>query len=304
MVSELNDIREQLESALAPLHGEPQELVGGITNRNFRVVLGEREYVVRRPGKDTDLLGIDRAAERLANDAAAQLGLAPAVAAALGELLVTEYVTCSPLTAREVAEDVETIARALRAFHDSDVLLPVRFDVPDLLDAYAAIVRARGGDTPPHYVEAQAVAGRIAAVLPLRDPRPCHNDLLPGNLIRAKDDGRVLIVDWEYAGMGDPRFDLGNLAVNNELDEAGEERLLRAYYGVPASDGERAALKLMRVLSDAREAAWAVVQTHISELDFDFDGYARKHFERMRAAAAAPPFEEWLAAARDDGRAA
>ncbi len=304
MVGELNDILERLESSLAPLRGEPLELGGGITNRNFRVVLGEHEYVVRRPGKDTELLGIDRTAERLANDAAAQLGLAPAIAAALDDCLVTEYVTCTSLTTVEVARSIETIAGLLRAFHDSDVVLPTRFFVPDLLDDYLAIVRARGGHPPPQYAEAQAVAARIGAAVPLREPRPCHNDLLPSNLIRAADDGRILIVDWEYAGMGDRRFDLGNLSVGNEFGEADDERLLRAYYGEAPSDRRRACLKLMRVLSDAREAAWGVVQANISELDFDFDGYAHRHFERMRAAAGASQLGEWLAAAGGAGQGA
>ena len=45
--------------------------------------------------------------------------------------------------------------------------------------------------------------------------RPCHNDLLNANFI---DDGaRIRIVDWEYAGMGDPFFDLGNFSINHEL---------------------------------------------------------------------------------------
>src|ERR1700727_2796633 len=139
MVGELNDIVEQLEASLAPLRGEPRELDGGITNRNFHVTLGEAEYVVRRPGKDTDLLGIDRAAERLAGDAAARLGLAPAIAAALDECLVTEYVECSSLTPAEVAAGVAEVSRALRAFHGSDVLLPTRFDVAELREGHASI---------------------------------------------------------------------------------------------------------------------------------------------------------------------
>ena len=61
---------------------------------------------------------------------------------------------------------------------------------------------------------------------------PCHNDLLTANFIL--DDGDVLrIIDWEYAGMGDRYFDLGNFAVNNELDDEDEERLLDAYFGEP-----------------------------------------------------------------------
>ena len=52
--------------------------------------------------------------------------------------------------------------------------------------------------------------------------------------------GALMLVDWEYAGMGDPRFDLGNLAVNNDFDDADDERLLTAYYGRPPSDGASA----------------------------------------------------------------
>jgi thiamine kinase-like enzyme len=305
MVGELNDIRERLEAELAPLEGEPRELDGGITNRNFRVTLGGAEYVVRRPGKDTELLGIDRSAELLANEAAAALGIAPAVAAIVDGCLVTSFVACRALEPREVGAAVEEIARALRAFHDSGVRLPTRFWVPELLEDYAAIAQSRSARLPGGYDTARDAARRIAAALPAHEPRPCHNDLLAGNLIRAEHGGRILLVDWEYAGMGDARFDLGNLSVNNGFDEATDERLLRAYHGEPPSDAQRAALKLMRVLSDAREGAWGVVQGAISALDFDFAGYASEHFERLRATVAEPEFEDWLASARGaDGQAA
>jgi Ser/Thr protein kinase RdoA (MazF antagonist) len=83
MASELNDIVARLERSLAPLEGEPRELDGGITNRNYRATFGERDYVVRLPGKDTALLGIDRTAELLASETAAALAIAPDVAAVL-----------------------------------------------------------------------------------------------------------------------------------------------------------------------------------------------------------------------------
>lgn len=299
MVGELNDIRERLEAELAPLQGEPRELGGGITNRNFRVTLGGAEYVVRLPGKDTELLGIDRSAELLANQAAAALRIAPAVAAIVDGCLVTSFVACRALERSELVDAVEQIAQALRAFHDSGVRLPTRFWVPELLEDYAAIAEARGSRLPDGYDAARDAARRIAAALPLNEPRPCHNDLLAGNLIRADDGGRILLVDWEYAGIGDARFDLGNLSVNNHFDEATDERLLRAYHGEAPSDAQRAALKLMRVLSDAREGAWGVVQGAISALDFDFAGYASEHFERLRTTAWRPEFDDWLATAAD-----
>jgi aminoglycoside phosphotransferase (APT) family kinase protein len=297
MVGELNDILARLEPSLAPLRGEPSELGGGITNRNFRVTFGELDYAVRLPGKDTDLLGIDRDTERLANEAAARLGIAPEVAAALDDCLVTRFVSCTPLDAGGLAGAVEELARDLRAFHDCDARLPTRFDVPQLLSDYATIVRERAATLPSEYEQAVRLADEICAALKLDRPRPCHNDLLAGNVIRAQDDGRLMLVDWEYAGMGDPRFDLGNVSINNGFDESVDDRLLGAYYDEQPSDAQRAALKLMRVLSDAREAAWGVVQAQVSELDFDFAGYAREHFERLRATASQPQFALWLQSA-------
>ena len=72
-MGDLTDILPGLQSKLGPLSGAPQPLDGGITNRNFRVTLDGSDYVIRCPGKDTDLLGIDRVAERLATEAAARL---------------------------------------------------------------------------------------------------------------------------------------------------------------------------------------------------------------------------------------
>jgi len=296
-VGDLEDILAQLEPALGAPQGEVVPLRGGITNRNYRAKLGGVEYVIRRHGRDTDLLGIDRRAERLASETAAQLGIAPAVLASFDGGLVTRYVPCAAMSATDVADRVAEIARALRRFHDCGLVLPTRFWVPDLLADYERIVRARGGRVPAGFEQTVVASERIAAVLPLRSERPCHNDLLCGNIIRADDDERLLIVDWEYAGMGHPSFDLGNLSVNNGFEADDDERLLTAYDGSPPTDRRRAELALMRVLSDAREAAWGAVQAGLSELDFDFEGYARSHFERLLATVEEPDFEAWLAAA-------
>jgi thiamine kinase-like enzyme len=300
-VARLEEILARLQSTLGELDGEPRPLSGGITNHNFRVTLGGEDYVVRLHGRDTDLLGIDREAELIACGLAAELGIAPELVASFDDCLVTRFVACDPVVPHEVAAHAAQIARALRSFHDSPARLPARFWVPELLEDYSEQVRVRGVRLPADYGRAAAIASRIADALPLRDPRPCHNDLLSTNIIRAHAPGeRMLIVDWEYAGMGHRYFDLGNLSVNNNFDETADEQLLRGYHGRPPTDSERAALALMRILSDAREAAWGVVQAEISELDFDFARYARVHFERLNAAAELPQVSEWLAAAAAD----
>ncbi len=291
----LGAILERLAGRLGAVAAAPEPLHGGITNRNYRVRFGTRDCVVRLPGRDTELLGIDRTAERIATERAAALGIAPPLIAADDECLVTEWLPGAPIDGDRLRANPGSAARALRAFHDSGLQLPVRFWVPDLLAGYAELVAARAGTLPDGYRQAQAVVARIAAVLPLTEPAPCHDDLLPGNLLVADaDPGRAVLVDWEYAGMGHRLFDLGNLAINNEFQPDAQDRLLEAYFDEAATPARRCALRLMMLVSDAREAAWGVVQRSISELDFDFDGYAARHFARLRRGAADPRFQEWL----------
>jgi thiamine kinase-like enzyme len=297
-MQELGEIVKLLERDLGPAQTEPVPLDGGITNRNFRMRFGDRECVVRLAGRDTGLLGIDRDSERLAGEQAARLGIAPGLVAAGDGYLVTEYLDAAPVGPERLRGAPESVARALRAFHSSDLALPARFWVPELLDDYARIVAERGASLPADYALAQELAGLVAQSLPLELPVACHDDLLPANILatRAEPD-RAFLVDWEYAGMGHPMFDLGNVAINHEFDEPAQDRLLEAYLGAPPSAGQRAALALMRIMSDAREAAWGVVQGAISELEFDFANYARHHFARLKRSAADPRFEGWLDAA-------
>jgi thiamine kinase-like enzyme len=267
------------------LETKVEPLGGGITNRNFRVEVGGECFVLRIGGEDTQLLGIDRSAEHAASCMAAELGLAPEVVAFLEPegYLVTRYVQ------GEVGKvDVERVGAALRKLHAGPAI-PSRFDSFRVVEAYRAIARERGVSVPSAYGPASELAQRIERQRREAAPlRPCHNDLLDANFI--DENGRLWIVDWEYAGMGDPFFDLGNFAVNHGLDEEGERALLTSYGN---EDGE--ALALMRFMSDFREAMWGVVQQALSTLDFDFHAYADEHFERLERTAAEPRFRAALA---------
>ena len=303
-IPELTEVVARVTALLGPRQGSVIQLEGGITNRNFRVNFGGTEYVVRLPGKRTEILGIDRTAECIANKAAAGLGMAPGVAAMFEEpsCLVTMFVDGRELTVDELREPdtLAEVARDLRKFHDSGTELPTDFDSFRLVEEYAESGRAHGSEPPEGYDEALDAAHRIEKVVRDQDdhqPVPSHNDLLTANFLR-DGDHHLQLIDWEYAGMGDRWFDLGNFAVNNELDDDQEEQLLEAYFGEPPDERRRATLKLFRFMSDFREAMWGVVQTGVSELDFDFKGYTKKHFDRLEKARSDPRFEGWIEAAR------
>jgi thiamine kinase-like enzyme len=255
---------------------ELEPLGGGITNRNFKISVGGELLVLRIGGKDTSLLGIDRRAEHAASLMAGELGVGPEVVAFVEPegYLVTRFIDGKPIPAHEMP--IAAVAQTLALVHGAPPI-PSRFDAFRVVEAYRRTAEEHGVEIPVAYEHAKAWADEIEASLGPRPLRPCHNDLLNANFI---DDGeRLRIVDWEYAGMGDPFFDLANFAVNHELDEAGERKLLEAYYGAARPD-DLDLLRRMRFMSDFREAMWGVVQQGISDLDFDFVAYADEHFER------------------------
>jgi thiamine kinase-like enzyme len=134
---------------------------------------------------------------------------------------------------------------------------------------------------------------RIASARPFVPSVLGHNDLLNANLLH---DGSVRILDWEYAGMTDPFFDLANLATNHEFDADADAALLDHYFG--RSDETRiATLGLMKLVSELREAMWGVLQQAVSDLDVDFAAYAKAHAERFEQYLADMALEDQLAAA-------
>jgi thiamine kinase-like enzyme len=274
-------------------------LSGGITNRNFLVdVAGTTDrYVVRLAGNDTHLLGISREVEHAATVAAAGVGVGPEVTAFLRAegYLVTRFIEGRPVDDEAVhrPETLRRVADSIRRIHGGPPI-PGLFVPLRIVEAYRALAVARGVAIPAEFGSAQAIGRRIELSL-LSDPIelcPCHNDLLNANFI---DDGRrIRIVDWEYAGMGDPFFDLGNFSANHGLTPDEDAVLLEAYDGAPPRRDRLARIVLMRDVSDFREAMWGVLQQGISILDVDFVAYAGKHFDRLLAEASRPAFERAL----------
>ena len=212
---------------------EWEVLGGGITNHNVKVTRPDGVFVLRVAGKDTDLLGIDRSVELAATRAAEAAGVGPHVVDFVEPegWLVTRFIDGAippPERLREPAQ-LERVAAALRAFHGGPPI-PGRFDALEVVEAYRDTAVARGATLPDAFAGAHDLARRIAGRRAGQQLRPCHNDLLNANFI---DDGeRIRIVDWEYAGMGDPFFDLGELLRSTTSStRTGRAVLLAAYDG-------------------------------------------------------------------------
>ncbi len=273
-----------------------ERLAGGITNFNFRVFLEDRCVVVRVPGSRTELLGIDRQAEASANALAASIGVAPEIVAfdeATG-CIVTLFVEGRPVPPVDLGIEpmLGEVVATLRRVHDVGQVRTT-FDPFAVVAGYHREITSRRGHEPFAYEKMAALLDKVAAVCPFEPLVLGHNDLLNSNLIY---DGTVRILDWEYAGMTDPFFDLANFSSNNELGDERDEALLSHYFG-HVSSRALAKLRLMKLVSEAREAMWGALQHVISDLEVDFASYGTERAERFFALAERLDLESLLSAA-------
>jgi thiamine kinase-like enzyme len=264
-------------------------IAGGITNRNFAIRgVGPAQSYVARLCEPRPLLGIDRRNEVICQEAASAWGIAPEVVHHEDGLLIARFVEGRTLTAADIADPdvLDRLAALLRRLHEAwDVLAgEVLYFCPfQTVRTYARTAARLAAGMPFDIVAMLEDARRLSRrIAPFR-PVLCHNDLLPANLI---DDGwRLCLVDWEYAGVGHPLFDLANVSANAALPEGREIALLSAYRATERVDPrDLAEVRIFKAVSLLREALWAVIQSVASDIAFDYGRYARENFEAYRAA--------------------
>jgi thiamine kinase-like enzyme len=271
-------------------------LGGGITNNNFRIDIGNEAFVMRIPGTDTELLGINREYEYAANLAAGKLGIAPEVYYFIQPegYLITRFITGRPMPPEEITrpENICKVIGAIRKIHCmADI--PGRFDVFQVVQNYALTTQRYQVAFPHDYDWVMSCLKEAENALKSFPHKlcPCHNDLLNANFITNR---RLYILDWEYAGMGDLFFDLGNFSANHDLSDEQDLLLLRNYFDNDPKPSIWAHFKIMKILSNLREAAWGLVQIGISKLDFDFRSYADNFYHRVYENIHNPHWNEWL----------
>jgi thiamine kinase-like enzyme len=272
---------------IRPLHG-------GITNHNHVVTTTDHEYVIRIPGQRTELLGINRAHEAEATRRADELGIGPPVLGLLEPVgtLVTEFVAGEHLDPATFSSRLGDVVELIQRFHRSGALGGA-FPIHRIVEWHARDASAHGVMAPAAYERLHQQSRRIEAAF-ARSPvplAPCHNDLLPGNVLFGPK--RVWLLDFEYAGMNDVFFDLGNLSVNSDLRHDADEQLLTTYFG-RVTKASWARLQLMKMMSEFREGMWAVVQQAISTLDTDFVAYANERLANCERLTNKAEFEMWM----------
>jgi thiamine kinase-like enzyme len=280
-----------------------EALGGGITNHNFLISVGGdpahpggAKYVLRIPGEGTDMF-IDRSNERVCSIAAAEAGVAPPVVYAVGDALVTAFIdaeTMHPDTLAGRPDRIRQVVETVKRVHQR-ATFPNEIDLFDMIRHYTSMAREAGAPFPDDIDWMFAIEDQIEAAMARDKPAPaaCHNDLLSENFLIDKD-GRMWLIDWEYGGMTDPYFDLGDFCVEHPFSAQEEQLILTAYCGEMVEHRYYRML-LHKLTADLWWSIWAMIQSKLSTIDFDFYEYGVNRVRRFRTNAGHPDYQRWIA---------
>ncbi len=271
-------------------------LGGGITNHNYTVHVDDETYVVRIPGAGTDMF-IDRENELECSKAAGEAGVAPRVMYHLKpeHITVVPFIVGKTLTTPEIQQDntlIRRIVQAIKTVHQRARFSKV-FNPFETVRLYMNYVNQYNAPLPHDFDWMTDVANRIEKAMKRNPQKPvaCHNDYLSENFL---DDGeKIWIIDWEYGGQGDPYFDLGDFAVEHPFSRKQEELIIQEYCGEIVED-KLYRMFLSKIIADYWWSVWAMIQSRISKIDFDFYTYGNGRFDRMRRNAKDKDFDKWL----------
>lgn len=271
--------------------------LASFTNATYRLDVGSDSFALRVPGAGTAQY-IDRAAEGLNARIAAAAGMAAPVEwfDDTDGLMLTRWVngrTTSAGRLRRPRVGGRAVA-ALARVHALPQPFSGRYDVFNVIRSYQTVLAAARLPLPAVFAE---LAGPIVtieqalslAAVPLV---PCHNDPYPGNII---DTGAsICLIDWEYAGMGDPMGDLADLSVEARYAAHEDKRMLKTYYGGRVPKAARSRLALFKVMSDCAWGVWSFVQLVHANPGVDYRQYGMRRLSRARRGIEAPKFARHL----------
>ena len=297
---EVDEARARLAAipVLAGYDG-PLERLGGLTNFVFRA----GDACLRIPGNGTEEY-INRVNEAVAAQEAAKAGVSPDVLHADGRtgVMVTRFIagaaTMSPEKFKIRPGSPARAGEALRRLHTSGAVFPFRFELFAMIDDYLKVLSTKDVSLPVGYHdvvrEAETVRSALAA-----NPLPivaCHCDPLCENFLDTGE--RMWIVDWEYSGMNDPLWDLGDLSVEGKFDAAQDGELMHAYFGAEPTPVERGRVVIYKAMCDLLWTLWGLIQLANNNPVDDFRAYADGRFARCKALMETPEFLRHLAAVR------
>lgn len=256
--------------------------IGGMSNKNFKVTLDGKNYVLRVPGNGSEGM-VERSNEEFNAHEACKLGVNPEIRyfnPSNGIKLADFVENAETLNAATIQrhDNMRKIAAIYRKVHDSHIRLKNEFNLFQEIEKYDNLMENVGASMYDGWEEVRPKVMALEGYLNSLgvDLKPCHNDALYENFIKATD-GTIYLIDWEYSGMNDPMADFAALFIEAGFEKENEDYILEKYFDGNIPPNAREKILCYQILWDYLWAQWTVIKEAKGD---DFGTYGIDRFNR------------------------
>lgn len=260
------------------------EHAGGMTNKNFRVDIKGKKYILRVPGTGTEEM-ISRRDEKINSEVGCALGIDAHVLYfdENNGIKIAEFIENAETltgTSAKKEENMKLTTDILRRLHTSEAKLSNRFDIWGKIELYEELLLKAKGENFKDY------DGVKSKVLKLKERLkelgaeevPSHNDTVPENFIKSGEN-KIYLIDWEYSGMNDPMWDLAAHSIECNFSKSDEELFLNLYFNGEYGDDIRERILIHKVCQDFLWSVWTKIKEAKGD---DFGTYGMDRYERCK----------------------
>ena len=261
-------------------------IAGGLSNKSFHVTTDKAEYFVRLPGSTAQSL-IDRKNEKaitfLVNDLDidAKLYFFDDDAG----IKVSEYLSNAIMTTTEdfLDDNITFLAgKTFKKLHSAGFSNVMIFDTRGMLRTYEKAIQDHANQGFKLYDDYADMKIRVFKLM--NDFKPsklvlCHNDAAQTNWMKAP--GRIYLIDWEFAGMNDPMWDLADLSIEANFNDHQDDVLLKSYFATDNVESMKQAMLANKIYIDFVWSTWGKVMS-IND-GSSMEEYALNRYIRMKA---------------------
>ena len=215
----------------------------GLSNSVLSFELNGGKYVFRFPGLGSEIL-IDRGRESVIQSQAddARVDTTLVAMSVSGGWKIARYIESRGFDYRNVS-DVYRGIRLLRKLHDSPVKVRYEFDVKSKWESIRDMTpKDKYGENFQEFPGFNEIEARIYELYELSQKDGIKKCIAQGDSRDENfliNDSEIYLTDWEYAGYGDPGFDIGSFICGGKHTKEDVDRVLFIYFGHEPNDVER-----------------------------------------------------------------
>lgn len=256
--------------------------IGGMSNKNFKVTKGVYEYVLRVPGIGAEGMVV-RSNEEQNSLQACKMGINPPIRYFNSEtgIKLADFVKNAETLNRATIQrpsNMKKIANIFRTLHHSHVRFGNEFNVFKEILNYEYLLEKAEGKMYEGYEPIRKKVFQLEDYLNQLgvSVKPCHNDLVAENFLKA-EDGTIYLIDWEYSGMNDPMWDIAALFLESNFTDESKDYFLSHYFDGNEPENARKKILVYQILMDYLWTVWTCIKEAQGD---DFGTYGMDRYTR------------------------